>query len=172
MRLRIEGFVSAFGLDEQARGGFEMVGVAVAALGLGLAELGEILSESRTTDTKRPVRFFAAAMQARFLDMQIAELLLIGEMRVQVDESGPIGGILIFELLCELDTALGVDGEFEDRDALQAPGGIGDGLHQIAFALADGAEVFFVVGYVLLVGGGIFGGKEDGAAGERCFEGI
>jgi hypothetical protein len=43
-------------------------------------------------------------------------------------------------------------------------------LDQIAFALADGAELFFVIGDVLLIGGDVFGGKEDGAAGESAFE--
>ena len=43
-----------------------------------------------------------------------------------------------FEVVGELNAALSVDGGFESGDALQTPGCVGDGLDEIAFALADG----------------------------------
>ena len=88
MRLGVEGFVGALGFEEQARGGFESVGVAISAIGLGLAKLGEIL--------------FAAAMQAGLLKMEIAQLLLVGEMSMKVDERAAQSRVVIVELIAEL----------------------------------------------------------------------
>ncbi len=148
--------VGAFGLLVETGGGFERVGVPVSALGLELTELGGI--------------FFATAMEARFLEVQIAELLFVGEEDLELDESGADGGVLVIELLSELGTALGVNGHFQSGDAAETPGGIGDGLNQVAFALAAGTELLFVIANVLLIGRGIVTVKEDGAAGEACFD--
>lgn len=58
------------------------------------------------------------------------------------------------------------------RDAALAPNDIGDGLDQIALALADGME-FLGIGLIeTLVFGGVFGGKHDGAAGESGYDGV
>ena len=56
-------------------------------------------------------------------------------------------------------------------DACQAPEGVSDGLHE--FALAEAAGLIFVPegGEVAFVIGGIFGGEEDGTAGQARFHG-
>ncbi len=75
-------------------------------------------------------------------------------------------------MVCELDAAAGVDRHFQSGDALKAPGGIGDGLDQIAFTLSDRPKIFLVFGDMLLVSSDIVGGKQDRAAGERGFDSV
>jgi hypothetical protein len=72
----------------------------------------------------------------------------------------------------ELEVAAGEDGGFQSGNAAQAPSRIGDGLHQIGFALPDGLELFLVGADMALVFGGIVGGEEDGATREGGFDGI
>jgi len=45
-------------------------------------------------------------------------------------------------------------------------------LHEIGFLVADGRELFRIRGEVALVFGGIVSGEQDGAAGERGFDGV
>ncbi len=71
-RRRIEWLVGAFGVRKEARSCFESLGVAIPAFGLGLTELGQV--------------FFAAAMQARFLKLQIPELPFVSQVRFELDQ--------------------------------------------------------------------------------------
>ncbi len=68
--------------------------------------------------------------------------------------------------------AAGVDGHFESGDAAQPPHGIGDGLNQLGFEPAYGAELFLISGEEALVFGGIVRGQEDRAAGETGLDGV
>jgi hypothetical protein len=72
--------------------------------------------------------FLFPAMQARFLELQIAELFLIGEMRLELDHGGAERQIVIVERFGELNAALCVDGHLETRDTSEVPGRVGDGL--------------------------------------------
>lgn len=78
----------------------------------------------------------------------------------------------MLELIGELHAAARVDGVFEAGDAVQAPGGIGEGLDERGFPRRGGLELCFEVVDVVLVGGAVAGGQEDGAAGECSFEGV
>jgi hypothetical protein len=109
-------------------------------------------------------------VETRFLGVQIAELLFVGEEGLELDESGAGGDVLVIELARELSTALGVNGHLTSGNSAETPGGIGDGLDQVTFALADGTEFFFVIADVLLIHSGIITVKEDGAAAEARFD--
>ena len=85
---------------------------------------------------------------------------------MELDQAGAQRTVVIVELVGELDAVLGVDRKLERRDTREAPGGVGYDLHQIAFAVPDGAELFLVRADVLVVRGGIVSREEDGAAGE------
>ena len=62
--------------------------------------------------------FFATADQAAFLKLQVAKLLFVDEMRVQLNETAPdVRILLILELSGKFDTASGVDSHFERGDA-------------------------------------------------------
>lgn len=116
--------------------------------------------------------FLSPAMQARFLELQIAELFLEGEMSLELDHRGAEREVVIVERFGELDAALCIDGHLETRDASEAPGRVGDGLDQIGFTLADGLELVLVSAEMALVFGGIIRWEKDGAAGEGGFDGI
>jgi hypothetical protein len=67
---------------------------------------------------------------------------------------------------------LGVNGHLKSGNAAETPGGIGDRLDQVAFALADGTEFFLVIADVLLIHICIVSVKEDGTAAEARFNGV
>jgi hypothetical protein len=61
---------------------------------------------------------------------------------------------------------------FERRDAVDAPGGVGEGLHQVGFAGAAGV-VFVAEGVAVgAVGVEVFAGEDDDLAGESVAEGV
>ena len=66
----------------------------------------------------------------------------------------------------------GEDVGFEERDAVEAPGGVGQFVHELGF----GARLRIIFGEelaaVLLVGGRIFGGEDGGAGRESVSEGV
>jgi hypothetical protein len=60
---------------------------------------------------------FAAADQARFLKLQIAELLFVREVSVKLDEAAAdIRVVLVLELIGKFDAASSIDGHFETGD--------------------------------------------------------
>jgi len=116
---------------------------------------------------------FAAAHQAGFLKLQIAQLFFVDEMSVQFDQAAANGGVLlILKHIGELDAALGIDGHFEGGNAAQAPGDIGERLDEFGFFERDGLEFLFVGGDVALVFGSIVGRKQNGGAGETGFDSV
>ncbi len=125
---------------------------------LELAQLGGVLCHT--------------AGQPRFLKLQVAKLLFVGEEGFELDQAGTESLVVILELVGKLHVASCIDGHFEPGDPAETPGGIGNGLDQIALARPDGREFLFISGDVALVVGGIIGVEQDGAAGEPCFDRI
>ena len=154
----VEGAVAAFRNLIEAGGGGEFLCFLLVAFLLGCAEVGEI--------------FVALAAQSGFLELQIAELLFVDEVRFEFDHAGLSVGWFGGEFLGELAAAAGIEGEFESGDAAETPIGIGDRLNQLGFADADGLEFADEAINILFVGGGIVGGQQDGAAGEGGFESV
>jgi hypothetical protein len=140
-------------LDDARLGGF-----AGAALGLKLLEIGGVL--------------YQLPAEAGFLDAQVVQLAMIGEIGVGFDERRTECGILIIEDVGKFDAAKGVDPGFERGDAEQAPGGIGEGLGERGFGVSGGLPFGEEGCDVVFVGGGIVGGKQHGAAGESRFNSI
>ena len=99
--------------------------------------------------------FFATAGEAGFLELEIAELLVIGFVGVEFDEGGAMGGIGFGEQVGEFFAAFGVEGLLEVGDAADAPGAVGDGLQEFGFKVADGFEFLLVGGDVALVFGDV-----------------
>jgi hypothetical protein len=60
----------------------------------------------------------------------------------------------------------------ERGDAAQAPGGVGERLDQVFFEYADGLDVVEEAAAVELIGGGVLGGQDGGAAEEAVTERI
>ena len=104
--------------------------------------------------------------------MQIADLFFVDQEGVGVDQKRLGFEVVLFKELGEFDAAFGEDGVFESRDAEKTPIGIGDGLHELAFAETDRFIFFLESGEVALVGGGVIGGEQDGAASETGFDGV
>src|SRR5690349_15880843 len=154
----MEGFVALYGNDVSLSSSLELLRLLRFALLLQLAQLGGF--------------FLATASQTRFLKLQIAELLLVLEERLQLDHARAQRGIVFGEGFGELDVAAGEDGGFQSGNAAQAPSRVRDGLHQIGFALPDGLELFLVGSDMALVFGGVVRGEENGATGEGGFDGI
>ncbi len=123
-----------------------------------LAEFGHFLIE--------------AAVEAGFLELEIAQLLFVFEVDVQFDEAGAEGKIVFGVGFGELVAAAGVDGHFEAGDALQTPLGIGQGLDEFGFTQAGGAVFGFIGGEMRAIGIGVVAGKEDGTAGQPGFDGV
>lgn len=150
---RIEGRVVVLGFDVELGGHFELFTFPAVAFVLEAAEFSGIL--------------FAAAMQAGFLKLEIAQLLFIGEEGLKLDEARAERRVVVVESIRKLDTATSEDGEFEAGNAIETPGGVGQRLDERAFARRRGLKFLFEVAEVLLVLGGIVGGEQDGAAGQR-----
>src|SRR5580692_2626790 len=68
--------------------------------------------------------------------------------------------------------AVGEDGGFHGADALEAPAVFGDGLGDIDFEGADGAESFADAFAVSFKGGLLRGGEQVDLAGESVFVGV
>ena len=100
------------------------------------------------------------------MKLHVTELLFVGEQAVGFDEVGAQSGTLVVEVIGELATAQSVETHFEREHAIKTPGVVSEQLHESAFASAHGPEFLEEVVNVLLVGCGIVGREEDGAAGE------
>ncbi len=116
--------------------------------------------------------FFVAAGETGLLELQVAELLFVFEMRIEIDQGAAEGGFGFRVSFGEFVSAAGVDGGFETGDALQAPLRIGHGLDEFGFTQADGLVFPLVGGNEFAVGIRVVGGEKDGAAGESGFDGV
>ena len=108
---------------------------------------------------------FAAAGQAGFLQLQIADLLFVGNEGVGVDQIGARGEVLFVEELGEFDAAFGEYRGLETGNAGETPESVGDGLDQLALAQADGLIFIVERGKMTLVCVGGVGGQQNGASG-------
>ena len=112
-----------------------------------------------------------AALQAAALFLDVAELIesfleLAGEARAVQAEPGE-----------ERDLGLGVGGlgeqlGFEERDAVEAPGGVGHFVDQLSLGGIGGLAVIEKLLDVALVGFGVLGGQDGGAGGEAVAESV
>jgi len=113
---------------------------------------------------------FATAEETGFLQVEVAEFLLVDLRRVKVDFRG-IGGLSL-KLFGKFAATQGEDGLFERADTAQTPPAIDDGLEEVAFDDADGFVLILVSLDVVLIFDGVVGGHKDGAAGECGFDGV
>ena len=70
---------------------------------------------------------------------------------------------------------VGVLGEqlgFEERDAVEAPGGVGDFVDELSLGGGGGLVLIEKLLDVALVGVGVLGGQDGGAGGEAMAEGV
>jgi hypothetical protein len=117
-------------------------------------------------------RFGTLAVDAGFLDEEITEFLLIGQMRLQHDHAAAGWFRLFGKGFGELAFAVDVESVFEFLDSTQAPAAIDNNLDEFAFDLAHGFQIeleTFEEDSVFL---DVIGGKKDGTAGERRLDGV
>ena len=116
---------------------------------------------------------FVLIAEAALLQSEILEGLFVKELDFGVHEEfafllvgfgeEPIG---LFEM------ANGEDAGFERSDTGETPFGIGDGLGEAVFLVSGGSPLREEAIEEGLVDGDVFGGEEDGLAGEAGFESI
>jgi hypothetical protein len=139
-------------------GAFESGGFVGFAFLLEGAEFGRLL--------------FAAAGEAGFLKLQIAKLLFVHEQDVDLDHGDAVGVVVFGVKSRDFKAATAHEGHFQAGEPVETPTQVGDGLHESAFFGTDGLKLFFVSQDVRLVERGVIPGKEDGLAGESCFNGV
>ena len=61
---------------------------------------------------------------------------------------------------------------FEERDAVEAPGGIGEFGDELGFGWAGGLVFITELAEMFFVSGGIFGGNQEAAGAVAIFEGV
>ena len=66
----------------------------------------------------------------------------------------------------------GEEAGFEERDAVEAPGGVGEFADELGFGGRGGLVFIAELAAVVFVGGGVFGGEDGGAGGESMGEGV
>ncbi len=115
---------------------------------------------------------FALATQAVLLNAQIVELALVGEEDFRFDELFADGFFFVGEEFGEFQTADGVNSGFERRNALEAPFGVRQRLHEILFGFARGLIAFVEAGDVGFVERGVFSREQDRATRQTRFEGV
>jgi hypothetical protein len=136
----------------------------------GFGELGLFLLLALAFEGSEVVSDFRElAIEARFLDAQVVELAVIGEVGVSLDEAGAELGGLVVELVGKLDAGESIDAVFETGNAGDAPLGVSDCLDQRGFLFANGVERLDAVQEFGFVEFGVVAGKQDGVAGEARF---
>jgi hypothetical protein len=106
---------------------------------------------------------WAAALSLDFAELVQGFLELAGEL-LGVHAEGGEGAVGVDDVK--------VDGGFELRDAVEAPGGVDEFLGELG--LCGGGRLVFVeeLAAVVLVSGGVLGSEDRGVAGEAVGEGI
>jgi hypothetical protein len=108
--------------------------------------------------------FLAATDEARFLQLEIADLLFVGKESMGVDQVRAGGEFVLFKQIREFDVAPGEEGGLQSRDAGEAPVGIGNRLNKLALVETHGFVLFREGGEMLLVSFGVIAGEQNGAA--------
>ena len=137
---------------EEDRGVAEVALFALAAVGLEVAKLGEGLLE--------------LAREALRVEAQGGE----GAMGVDdvkrhgwVGIGGGVGGRIL---------GAGEELGFEERNAVEAPGGVGEFVDELGFGGGGGQVLGEELLDVAVEGGKVLGGEDGGAAGEAVLEGV
>ncbi|MBZ5609419.1 MAG: hypothetical protein LAP38_14245 [Acidobacteriia bacterium] len=149
---------------------FDLGGFGVAALGLDFAELFEsaveLTGESRFVHAE-------CGEGAGLLGEAFCESWGESELESEVEGIGigGAGGGGGRGVGVRVESG-GEEGGFEGGDAIQAPGGGGEGEDELFFEGAEGLEVGEEALVVELELGGVLGGQEGGAAGEAVAEGV
>ena len=129
---------------EEGGGAFEVALFLGAAAGLDGAELIERLVELARE---------AVAVEAES-----------GEGAMEVDDVARQRVMAV----CGADEKVG----FEQRDAIEAPGGVGQFADEMDFGGGFGLVFVVELAAVELVGGGVLGGQDGGLGGEAVSEGV
>jgi hypothetical protein len=116
--------------------------------------------------------FELALLLAATLGLDFAELIhglleLAGEPRV-VQAEGDEGTVGVDDVKVGAVEESG----FECGDAVDSPGGVGDFLDELSLGGSGGLVFVEELAAVALVGGGVLGGEDGGAAGETVGEGV
>jgi len=135
---------------EEGGGVFKVALLALAALGLNGAELGE--------------RFLELAGEALAVEAQG------GEGAVGVDDVEGQGWIRVG--ISGRSGGAGEELGFEERDAVEAPGGVGELVDQLGLGGGGGVVLGKELLDVALVCGEVLGGEDGGAAGEAVLKGV
>ena len=117
---------------------------------------------------------FAAAREAMFLELEVAQFLFVLAADFEEEVGLPIGVVPESGVgLNDGGGATGDDGEFEEGRGGEAPAGIDDGLDERIFLGADWLVEVLIIEAVLVVTLGVGGvGEKDGGAGEAVFDGV
>ena len=116
---------------------------------------------------------FAAAGEAIFLEIQIAQFLFVTAADFEFAAGIGFGCVVAGIVLDEFQAAGSEDGEFEAGDLVETPADVGDGLDEGAFFGADGLKFGFVRIDVQDIFAAFLGGEEEqGFAGEAGFDGV
>ena len=135
-------------IEFQQRGGVsEVAALAILALGLDLAQFVE--------------GFLELARQARALHVEA------GDEAVGVDYIKIDTGLLAGRIGCASEQV-----GFEQRDAIEAPGGVDQFLDELSFGRGGGPIILEELAAVGFVGGGVLGGQDDGLGGEAVADGV
>ena len=112
--------------------------------------------------------FGVAALGLDFAELFEGAVELAGESRFVHAEGGEGAGLLGEGV----GGTCGQEFGFEGGDAVEAPGGGGEGVDELFFESAEGLEVGEEALEVELELGGVLGGQEGGTAGEAMAEGV
>ena len=115
---------------------------------------------------------FAAASEAGFLELQIANLFFVGDEGVRVDQMRAGVRFVLTEHFSEFQSAFREKSRFEGRDAAKTPVGIGDRLHEIRFEKTRGREFFDIGSEVTLVFSDVVSGQQNSAPSQSGFDGV
>src|SRR5271165_4743622 len=114
----------------------------------------------------------AGARDALLVDTEVAEGL---DVLLEGERGGTSGGgavVLGVDLIFEIVGAEGEQGLLHGPEAVETPGAVGDGLDQLALHGGLGLEVVEEVAAEFVVGDAVFGGDDDGLAGETVAQGV
>ena len=155
------------GLGPDRNGRLRLSGFGGFFLNLGFLELANRLESAELFHF-----FFPPANEAVFLQLEIAELLVVSLADAEFDGKGAGAGDELRIFLSQLVAADGDERVFDTGDAGEAPAGIDDGLKQMGFFRAEGLKVILISVDMRFVEGRLVRRKKNGVASEAGFQGI
>jgi len=142
----------------------ELGGLVQAGLGFLEPGLLESLEDGQV--------LFGLTPQPALLNAEIVDLALVGQKGLGLDQDLARAFLVFGEQLGEFHPAEGKDGQLEGGNAGDAPVGVSEGLDESELFIAHRLVAVAELGEMGLIERGIFGGQQDGAAGEPGFEGV